>query len=451
MLDIKLIRSDPERVRAGLQSRGGRSLPAFEELLVADAAWRKVNAEAEALRARRNQAADEIGRLKKERKDAFPLLKEMEVLKGALKKLEEQAKVSEDELKRGLMALPNLPHDSVTKGQDASENRTLREWGKPPAFAFAPKDHQDLGERLGILDFARAAKLSGARFALLVGDGARLERALVQFMLDLHTKEHGYTEVFPPFLVTGQTMTGTGQLPKFAEELYACREDDLYLIPTAEVPVTNLYRDEVLEESSLPRAVCAYTACFRREAGSYGKDTRGLIRNHQFNKVELVRFVRPEDSLAELETLTAHAEEVLKRLELPYRVVELCTGDVGFSSAKTYDLEVWMSAGGGLRPDSAKGDGVAPGGKGAAPLGAYREISSCSTFTDFQSRRIGIAMKRADGSRALPHTLNGSGVAVGRTMAAILENFQQEDGSVVVPAALRPYFGTDRLTPAKGL
>jgi seryl-tRNA synthetase len=428
MLDIKLLRANPDAVRQGLQARGGRYLPALEELLKTDAEWRKLNASADELRAKLNKMGEEVGRLKREKQDASAAMASANEIKENLKGLGEQLSALEAKLREGLLSVPNLPDASVAAGKDASENKPVREWGQKPAFAFKPKDHQEVGESLGILDFARAAKLSGARFALAVGDGARLERALVQFMLDLHVNQHGYTEVFPPFLVTRQTMTGTGQLPKFEEELYALRDDDLFLIPTAEVPVTNLYRDEVLDEASLPRALCAYTACFRREAGSYGKDTRGLIRNHQFNKVELVRFVRPEDSLKELEALTGHAEEVLKRLELPYRVLALCTGDLGFSSAKTYDLEVWM-----------------------AGENAYREISSCSTFTDYQSRRIGIQMKRKDGGRALPHTLNGSGVAVGRTVAALLENGQQADGSVLLPKALHSYMGTDRLVRKKGL
>jgi seryl-tRNA synthetase len=425
MLDIKLLRANPDAVRQGLQARGGRYLPALEELLKTDAEWRKLNASADELRAKLNKMGEEVGRLKREKQDASAAMAGANEIKENLKGLGEQLSALEAKLREGLLSVPNLPDASVAAGKDASENKPVREWGQKPAFAFKPKE---VGESLGILDFARAAKLSGARFALAVGDGARLERALVQFMLDLHVNQHGYTEVFPPFLVTRQTMTGTGQLPKFEEELYALRDDDLFLIPTAEVPVTNLYRDEVLDEASLPRALCAYTACFRREAGSYGKDTRGLIRNHQFNKVELVRFVRPEDSLKELEALTGHAEEVLKRLELPYRVLALCTGDLGFSSAKTYDLEVWM-----------------------AGENAYREISSCSTFTDYQSRRIGIQMKRKDGGRALPHTLNGSGVAVGRTVAALLENGQQADGSVLLPKALHSYMGTDRLVRKKGL
>ncbi|HNC73382.1 MAG TPA: serine--tRNA ligase, partial [Elusimicrobiota bacterium] len=360
--------------------------------------------------------------------DATALLKEMEELKTRLKGLDDRTAAAQARVDEKVLGLPNLPHPSVPVGADAGQNREIRRWGEPKKFPFKPRDHQDIGEKLGVLDMARAAKLSGARFALLSGAGAKMERALIHFMLDLHTGVHGYTEIFPPFLVTRQTMTGTGQLPKFADELYATKDDDLFLIPTAEVPLTNLYRDEPLDEATLPRALCAYTACFRREAGSYGKDTRGLIRNHQFNKIELVRFVRPEDSLAELEKLTGHAEEVLKRLGLPYRVMELCTGDLGFSSAKTYDLEVWLPAENGGQ-------------------GAYREISSCSTFTDFQARRIGLRYKKSDGSRALMHTLNGSGVAVGRTLAAVLENYQDADGSVAVPEALRTLMGIDRLSP----
>jgi seryl-tRNA synthetase len=420
MLDIKRVRSDPDGVRLALTNRGGRFLPKFEELLTLDGALRAVQAEVEPLRARRNQAAEEIGRLKREKKDAAPLLKEMEELKERMKTLETRAAESDAAVQAALLELPNIPLGTVPPGRGAEDNREVRRWGTPRSFGFKPKDHQELGEKLGMMDFARAAKISGARFALLTGVGARLERALINFMLDMHTTEHGYTEVFPPFLVTRQTMTGTGQLPKFADELYATQDDDLFLIPTAEVPLTNLYRDEALDESALPRALCAYTACFRRESGSYGKDTRGLTRNHQFNKIELVRFVRPEESEAELERLTAHAEAVLQRLELPYRVMALCAGDMGFSSAKTYDLEVW-----------------APGENGGK--GQWREISSCSTFTDFQARRIGLRYKKSDGSRGLLHTLNGSGVAVGRTMAALLENFQEEDGSVVIPSALRPY------------
>jgi seryl-tRNA synthetase len=435
MLDIKLIRQNPDVVRKALSDRGGRYLPAYEEFLTADARALEAKKEVEPLQARRNKAADEIGKLKREKQDVSLILKEMEELKGQIKSLEEKASALDAEAQEKMLGLPNIPDASVPLGTDAAQNPVVREWGTKPSFSFVPKDHQEVGDKLALFDFGRAAKLSGARFSLLTGWGARLERALIQFMLDLHTKEHGYTEVMPPYLVTRQTMTGTGQLPKFSEELYAT-QDDLFLIPTAEVPVTNLFRDETLDEDRFPLAVTAYTACFRREAGAAGKDTRGLIRNHQFNKVELVRFVKPEDHLAELEKLTAHAEEVLKRLGLAHRRVALVTGDIGFSSAKTYDLEVWM-----------------PGDRSADPKnpGCYREISSCSTFTDFQARRIGIRLKRKDGSKTLVYTLNGSGVAVGRTMAAILENGQQADGSVVVPEALRPYLGADRLVPQKPL
>ncbi len=428
MLDLKHLRQNTDEARRALAARNEKHARALDALLAVDAEWRAAQAEVEPLRARRNKAADEVGRLKREKTDATALLKDMEELKARLKTAEEKAAGLEARVQEQLLEIPNLPHPSVPGGTDAAANQEVRRVGSPRVFDFKARDHQTLGESLGLFDFARAAKLSGARFALLTGAGARLERALINFMLDLHG-EHGYTEVFPPFLVTRQAMTGTGQLPKFAEELYATPADDLFLIPTAEVPLTNLYRDEVLDAGRLPKALCAYTACFRREAGSYGKDTRGLIRNHQFNKVELVRFVRPEDTLAELEALTTHAESVLKKLDLPYRVVALCAGDLGFSAAKTYDLEVWL-------PGEDNG------------RGAYREISSCSTFTDFQARRIGVRCKGADGSRGLVHTLNGSGVAVGRTVAAILENYQRADGTVDVPAALRPYFGRDRLDGA---
>jgi seryl-tRNA synthetase len=431
MLDIKLIRSHPDVVRKALEHRGGKSSALFETFVGMDRDYRATLAELEPLRARRNQAADEVGRKKRQKEDVADLLKEMEELKSRLKSLEERAGEEAKKVQDTLLEFPNLPHESVPIGASAMENKEERRWGTPRVFSFQPKDHQELGERLGLMDFSRAAKISGARFSLLTGVGARLERALINFMLDLHTTEHGYTEIVPPYLVTRQTMTGTGQLPKFEDELYATREDDLFLIPTAEVPLTNMFRDEDMDEAGLPRAVCAYTACFRRESGSYGKDTRGLTRNHQFNKIELVRFVRPEETLTELELLTGHAETVLQRLGLPYRVLSLCTGDVGFSSAKTYDLDVW-----------------APGENGGK--GQWREISSCSTFTDFQARRIGLRYKKPDGSKALLHTLNGSGVAVGRTMAALLENYQEADGTVLVPEALRPYLGMDRITPSGG-
>lgn len=420
MLDIKLIRQSPDVVRAALKSRGGRYLPDLEKLVEIDGQWRVLSRELEALRSRRNAAADEIGRLKREKKDAAVLMKEMEAFKGNLKQKEDVARDLESKTTELLLGLPNLPDTSVPKGEGPQDNRVVREVGKnkKASFGFKPKDHQDIGEGLGILDLPLAAKLSGSRFAVLRGAGVALERALTRFMLQLHIQEHGYTEIQPPYLVSGKTMTGTGQLPKFAEELYRCQEDDLYLIPTAEVPLTNMHRDETIPESKLPLAYVAYTPCFRREAGSYGKDTRGLIRNHQFDKVELVRFCVMEKSLQELEVLTHHAEEVLKRLKLPYRIIELCTADLGFASAKTYDLEVWMSG-----------------------EGQWREVSSCSTCSDFQARRLSIRVERSDGVRESACTLNGSGLAVGRIFAAVLENYQQENGSVQVPEVLVPEMG----------
>lgn len=422
MLDIKLIRDNPDFVRQGLTNRGGRSLPDLEKVIQKDAEWRKLLQELDELRARRNKAADEIGRLKREKKDASDLLKEMEGLKQIFKEKEDKEKELKTETEASLLTLPNLPDASVPIGKTPEENKVVREGGSKPSFSFKPKDHHELGVNLGILDFETATKLSGARFSLLRGAGARLERSIANFMLDLHTKEHGYTEILPPFLVTGQTMMNTGQLPKFAEELYKCAEDDLYLIPTSEVSLANLARETALDESKLPMSVTALTPCFRREAGSYGKDTRGLIRNHQFDKVELVRFCKMEDSLKELELLTSHAEEVLKRLEIPYRVLALCTGDMGFASAKTYDLEVWM-----------------PGEN------AWREISSCSTCGDFQARRMDFKVTK-EKKREFGCTLNGSGLAVGRTLAAILENYQQADGSIQIPAALESYFGSTLIT-----
>jgi seryl-tRNA synthetase len=340
--------------------------------------------------------------------------------------LESELESVQSELQRAVERLPNLPHASVPTGVGEDDNVVVRTWGQPRTFSFPPQAHWDLGPALGILDFERAARMAGARFALLLGDGARLERALIQFMLDLHGREHGYLEVEPPFLVNAKALFGTGQLPKFEEDLFKVQPGDYYLIPTAEVPVTNIHAEEILEAAELPRAYCAYTPCFRSEAGSYGKDVRGLIRQHQFDKVELVRFASPDTSWDELEVLTRHAEEVLRRLVLPYRVVELCTADLGNAAAKTYDLEVWL-----------------PG------QGKYREISSCSNFTDYQARRAGIRWRRAPGGKPEPlHTLNGSGLAVGRTLVAVLENYQQEDGTVVVPDALRTYLGgQDRVRP----
>jgi len=367
--------------------------------------------------------SQEIGYLKKEGRDASGQLSEAKSISDQITGKENSLRELEDKALQELLLIPNIPDESVPVGKDETENKELRIWGSRPEFSFAPKNHWDIGENLGILDFERAGKISGARFVINKGAGAKLERALMNFMLNLHTKEHGYTEIFPPILVNKESMTGTGQLPKFEEDLFRENSKGLYLIPTAEVPVTNIHRDEILREEDLPIYYTAYTPCFRKEAGSYGKDTRGMIRQHQFNKVELVKFVKPEDSFNEHESLTSNAEEVLKRLGLHYRVVALCTGDMGFSAAKTYDLEVWF-------PAQQK----------------FREISSCSNFTDFQARRASIRFKRT-GKKGTEfvHTLNGSGLAIGRTCAAILENFQQEDGSVIIPEALRHFMGVDKI------
>ncbi len=374
------------------------------------------------LREQRNKVSEEISRLKKQRQDASGLIEEMKGVSTRIKELEENQREAERKAREFLLAVPNIPHSSVPAGKDETGNVEIRKWGEPRRFDFTPLNHWDLGEMHGIMDFERASKIAGARFSLMRGEGARLERALMNFMLDLNTSK-GYTEVFPPILVNRDSMTGTGQIPKFEGEYFRIADPELYLIPTAEVPVTNIHREEILEEEKLPIRYTAYTPCFRREAGSYGKDTRGLIRQHQFNKVEMVKFVRPEDSYDELEKLTGDAEEILRRLGLPYRVVVLCTGDLGFSSAKTYDLEVWL-----------------PG------QDRYREISSCSNFEDFQARRADIRFRRA-GKKGTEfvHTLNGSGLAIGRTLVAILENYQQKDGSIIVPDALRPYIGIEKI------
>jgi seryl-tRNA synthetase len=419
MLDIKLIRERPEVVRDALTKRGGRYLPDLDQVIEKDKSWREILLELEALRTQRNKLSEEIGLLKREKKNADELMKQVDIIKTGMKEKEEQEATLKNHVEMMLMGLPNLPHESVVVGKSADDNKVVREHGVKPAFGFKPKDHHELGTSLGILDFESATQLSGARFALFMGAGARLERAIANFMLDLHTKEHGYTEVLPPYLVSSRSMTNTGQLPKFADELYKCSEDDLYLIPTSEVSLTNLLQQQTLEEKDLPRAVTALTPCFRREAGTYGKDTRGLIRNHQFDKVELVRFCRIEDSMEQLEVLTKHAEEVLKRLELPYRVLALCSGDMGFSSTKTYDLEVWL-----------------PGEN------TYREISSCSSCSDFQARRMNFKVVK-EKKRDFGCTLNGSGLAVGRTWAAVMENGQQADGSIKIPKVLQPYFGSD--------
>lgn len=415
MIDVKLLRENPDLVRNALTKRGAAI--DLDVVLAIEGKRRSLVYETEQLRAEQNRASEEIARLKKAREDASAAIAAMQEVSRKAKELGEQVKAIEAELEDQLLGVPNVPDASVPIGRNESDNPVLRTWGDKPAFDFDVKDHVDLGQGLGILDFERAAKLSGARFALYTGVGAKLERAIINFMLDLHTTEHGYTEVLPPFAVNSQCMQGTGQLPKFAEDLFHLEGHDLWLIPTAEVPVTNIHRDEILAADQLPLQYAAYTPCFRSEAGSYGKDTRGLIRQHQFNKVELVKFTTPETSWDELEKLTANAEQVLQRLGLHYRVSALCTADLGFSAAKTYDIEVWLPA-----------------------QNTYREISSCSNFTDFQARRANIRFRR-DKKPEFVHTLNGSGLAVGRTFVAILENYQQADGSVVVPEALRPYMG----------
>ncbi|MGD8352459.1 MAG: serine--tRNA ligase [Nitrospirota bacterium] len=420
MLDIRLIRENTEKVKEALEKRGYGI--ALGEFLKSEEQRRELLRQSEELRGRRNSVSEEIGRLKKQKEDASSLIAEMKGVSEEIKALDEKLKDLDEETAGFLLGLPNIPDESVPLGKDETENVEVRRWGEPREFDFKPLNHWDLGEMHDIVDFKRASKLAGARFSIMKGLGAKLERALMNFMLDLNTSK-GYREVFPPIIVNRESMTGTGQLPKFEAELFRTVDPELYLIPTAEVPVTNIHRDEILEEADLPVSYTAYTPCFRREAGSYGKDTRGLIRQHQFNKVELVKFVRPEHSGEELERLTADAEDVLRRLDLPYRVVALCTGDLGFAAAKTYDLEVWVPA-----------------------QGVYREISSCSNFTDFQARRAGIRFRR-EGKKGTEfvHTLNGSGLAIGRTVVAILENCQQKDGSVVVPEALRPYMGADRI------
>ena len=417
MLDLKFIRNNLESVKAMLKKRGNDlDLAVFETI---DKDRREQLSAMEGLRHQRNKVSDEIAQMKKNGEDASGVIAEMKKVSSEIKELETAVSNIEKKLDSLLMEIPNIPHESVPTGQDESDNALVRDWGEIREMDFKPLPHWEIGENLDILDFTRAAKLAGARFALYKGMGALLERSLINFMLDIHTKEHGYTEILPPFMVNSDCMTGTGQLPKFKEDLFKIEGWDHYLIPTAEVPVTNIHREEVLREEDLPVYYVAYTPCFRSEAGSYGKDTRGLIRQHQFNKVELVKFSRPEDSYDELEKLTENAEEVLKRLELPYRTVTLCSGDLGFSSAKTYDLEVWL-----------------PG------QGVYREISSCSNFLNFQARRADIRFKRkGEKGTELVHTLNGSGLAVGRTLVAVLENYQQKDGSVRIPEALLPYTG----------
>ncbi len=422
MLDIQLVRNQPDVLEKGLRKRG--QTVALESLRALDAKRRALLTEVEGLKRHRNESSKTIGDIIKKGGDAAALRGEIKSLGEKVAALETEVGAVEAELDELLKRLPNLPHESVPEGTTAEDNVVVRTWGQPRKFDFPPQAHWDLGPSLGILDFERAARMTGARFALLKRDGARLERALINFMLDVHTNEHGYTEVLPPFMVNATSLYGTGQLPKFEADLFKVDPGGYYLIPTAEVPVTNIHAEEILEPDALPVAYCAYTPCFRSEAGSYGKDVRGLIRQHQFDKVELVRFATPETSYEQLELLTRHAEEVLKRLELPYRVAALCGGDLGAASAKTYDLEVWLPS-----------------------QNAYREISSCSNFEAYQARRANIKYRPKEGAKpAHLHTLNGSGLAVGRTLVAILENGQEKDGSVTIPSALRPFMdGRDRI------
>lgn len=420
MLDIKRLRSEPEAVKQALERRGIEA--PLDEFIELDKKRREVIVEVEEKKALRNQVSDEIAVAKKSGVDAGGKIAAMKKVGEEIKALDAVLHDIEAELDDIVLELPNTPLPDVPTGADETANIEVRKWGEPRSFDFEPKPHWDLGAELGIIDQERGAKVAESRFTLLRGAGARLERALINFFLNLHTGEHGYTELFPPILVNSDSMRGTGQLSKFAQaEMYKLRDDDLFLNPTAEVPVTNIYRDEILSEEDLPIFVTAYLPSFRREAGAAGRDTRGLIRQHQFNKVELVKFVRPEDSAEELEKLTANAEEILKRLELPYRTIVLCTGDMGFASAKTYDLEVWLPS-----------------------YDNYKEISSCSNYLDFQARRLNIRYRPSEGGKPrFVHTLNGSGLAVGRTFAAIIENYQNADGTITVPEALRHYMGMD--------
>ncbi|HUV68134.1 MAG TPA: serine--tRNA ligase [Terracidiphilus sp.] len=442
MFDLGFIRANLQLVEEKLRARGADPATLLGDFRALDQSRREAITTAERLKARRNELSQQVGALKKAGQDASAVMEETRLLKDNLEELDKTAATLDEQMRLSLASIPNLTRDEVPTGTSETDNVTVKTWGEKPVLDFEPKPHWEIGEALGILDLERAAKLSGARFAVYMGAGARLERALIGFMLDLHTTKHGYTEVLPPFMVNSKSLFGTGQLPKFAEDLFRCsdtdaeaaargefKDNDHWLIPTAEVPVTNLYRDEILDESRLPICLTAYTPCFRAEAGAAGKDTRGIIRQYQFQKVELVKFTRPEESDAEHEKLTRNAEEILEALKLPYRRVLLCTGDTGFSAAKTFDLEVWL-----------------PGQQ------LYREISSCSNFEGFQARRANIRYRAAagPGAKAKPefvHTLNGSGLAVGRTWLAVLENYQQADGSVLIPEVLKPYMGgLDRIT-----
>ncbi len=422
MLDIKRIREDFENVKKAVESRGQGDF-GIDRVLEYDKKRRETLAKVEQMKNKQGKASKEIPKMKKAGEDTTQLMKELKNLSEEIKKLDGEVSQVEAQLRDALLNVPNTPYKDVQTGADDSANVELRKWGEPRKFDFEQKAHWDIGQDLDILDFERAAKISGTRFTVYKGLGARLERSAINFMLNLHTEEHGFREILPPFMVNRDAMTGTGQLPKFEDDMFHVPAKDFFLIPTAEVPVTNLRINEIMRYDELPVYYVAYTPCFRKEAGSAGRDTRGLIRQHQFNKVELVKFVRPEESYKELESLTAAAEEVLKRLELPYRVVRLSTGDLGFSSAMTYDIEVWMPS-----------------------YGRYVEISSCSNFESYQARRGNIRFRPQEkGKPEFVHTLNGSGLAVGRTVAAILENYQQADGSVVVPEVLRPYMGTDKI------
>jgi len=422
LLDIKFVRSNPELVKESLRKRNSTT-EIVDEFLRVDEERRQKLVVTEQLKSKRNTVSEEIGTLKKAGKNADDMVLAMREVSQQIKNLDDDIRQIDERLKSIILTIPNVPHTSVPEGADESANRLERRWGTPAKFGFEPKPHWEIGEKLGILDFERATKVTGARFTFYKALGARLERALISFMLDLHVNEHGYEEVLPPFMVNRDSMIGTGQLPKFEDDMFHLENVDYFLIPTAEVPVTNLYREEILPEANLPIYHVAYSPCFRAEAGAHGRDTRGLIRQHQFNKVELVKFVHPGDSYEELEKLTSNAEKVLQLLELPYQVVCLSTGDMGFSSAKTYDLEVWLPS-----------------------FATYREISSCSNFEDFQARRANIRFRpTGNGKPEFVHTLNGSGLAIGRTTSAILENYQQEDGSVAIPRVLQPYMGVDRI------
>jgi len=416
MLDLKFVRSNPEIVKEALGKRGNKG--SLDEFLKLDEQRREKLVLVEQLKNRRNTVSQEVGKLKKEGKPADEIVIEMRQVSQEIKDIDDQLRGIEEELQAILLSIPNIPDISVPIGKSENDNIEIRLWGEPTKFDFEPKAHWDIGEALDIIDFERGAKVTGARFSFYKGLGARLERALINFMLDLHTSQHNYIEVFPPFIVNQESMQGTGQLPKFAEDMFKLENTNYYLIPTAEVPLTNLYRQEILDGDKLPIYHVAYSACFRAEAGAAGRDTRGLIRQHQFNKVEMVKFCHPDTSFEELEKLVLNAEKVLQLLELPYRLINLCSGDLGFSAAKTFDLEVWLPC-----------------------YQTYREISSCSNFIDFQARRAGIKFKIGKGKPQYVHTLNGSGLAIGRTLAAVLENYQQSDGSVKIPRVLQPYMG----------